>query len=356
MKHRVLVLGYFGYLDNQLDGQTIKTRNVYSLLKAKEGEAGINVQYFDTQMFKESKLNLVKMLFEIYRCQVLVYIGAQDNLRFLFPLIYIFSKLSRVKVHYLVVGGWLAQFIDRKPIHIFFLKRIDGIYPETTDLCNELRKRYRFRNVHRLNNFRTANETSKLVFNKDKNTDEIKLVFMGRVHPKKGIGVLFALAENLKENGFSHVSIHVYGPIYDAYKLEFETKILELDNVEYRGVVQQKDISSVLRCYDLMLFPTQFFTEGFPGSILDSYFSGIPVVASKWKYAAEFIEDNVGGVISKFGDDEDFISKVLELVTDSEKLNSLKKGVLNQALKYGPDSAWAVLKNGFFLSGINFKS
>ena len=30
--NKVLVIGAFGYENNQLDGQTIKTRNVYNLL------------------------------------------------------------------------------------------------------------------------------------------------------------------------------------------------------------------------------------------------------------------------------------------------------------------------------------
>ena len=30
---KVLVLGYFGYRSNQLDGQTIKTRNIMRLLQ-----------------------------------------------------------------------------------------------------------------------------------------------------------------------------------------------------------------------------------------------------------------------------------------------------------------------------------
>lgn len=32
-KTKVLVLGYFGYMTNQLDGQTVKTRDVYRLAK-----------------------------------------------------------------------------------------------------------------------------------------------------------------------------------------------------------------------------------------------------------------------------------------------------------------------------------
>lgn len=50
---KVLVLGYFGYLTDQLDGQTVKTRDVYRL--AKEQLTDCDVEYFDTQSLQKSK-------------------------------------------------------------------------------------------------------------------------------------------------------------------------------------------------------------------------------------------------------------------------------------------------------------
>ena len=47
-----LVLGYFGYRINQLDGQTVKTRDLFRLLKEHEGN---NTVFFDTQEFQYKK-------------------------------------------------------------------------------------------------------------------------------------------------------------------------------------------------------------------------------------------------------------------------------------------------------------
>lgn len=38
MQKNILIIGYFGYVTNQLDGQTIKTRNVFDLIKRNVGE------------------------------------------------------------------------------------------------------------------------------------------------------------------------------------------------------------------------------------------------------------------------------------------------------------------------------
>ena len=42
----MLVLGYFGNRTNKLDGQTVKTRDVYRLAKEQYGDC---VEYFDTE-------------------------------------------------------------------------------------------------------------------------------------------------------------------------------------------------------------------------------------------------------------------------------------------------------------------
>ena len=39
-------------------------------------------------------------------------------------------------------------------------------------------------------------------------------------------------------------------------------------------------------------------TEGFPGVILDAFISGLPIVASNWDYAAEFIKPEFGFIFS----------------------------------------------------------
>lgn len=50
------VLGYFGYESNQLDGQTVKTRDVYRLIQEQFPN---KVGYYDTQKYKVSRLSLI---------------------------------------------------------------------------------------------------------------------------------------------------------------------------------------------------------------------------------------------------------------------------------------------------------
>ena len=64
--------------------------------------------------------------------------------------------------------------------------------------------------------------------------------------------------------------------------------------------LSQEIISRTLVNYDLMLFPTRYYTEGLPGTIIDAYIANLPVIATEWKHAREFIKDGETGFIVRF--------------------------------------------------------
>lgn len=75
---KILVIGYFGYCTNQFDGQTVKTRNVYKLVKEQvKGEA----DYYDTENFQYRKSCIPKLFLKMIRCHILFYLLAQNNLK-----------------------------------------------------------------------------------------------------------------------------------------------------------------------------------------------------------------------------------------------------------------------------------
>ena len=160
---KILVVGYFGYCTNQLDGQTVKTRDVYRLVR--EQVKG-KVDYYDTEDFQYHKIGIPELFCKMIRCSILFYLPAQNNLKIIFPIIFCLSTVFRFKIHYFVVGGWLKEFLVKKPIHRFMLKRIEGIHVETKRLENELKLYFHFRNVDNFPNFRFFEFVSYLVLSK----------------------------------------------------------------------------------------------------------------------------------------------------------------------------------------------
>ena len=153
MKNNALLIGHLGFIQNLYDGQTGKTRNVLELLQIK-AEYFNSIEYFDTQELRQSKLSIFKIIRKLIKCDVLIYLPEKNNLKYLFPFIYILCKIKGIDILYLVVGGWLENFLQSKYLYIAMLSRIKGIFTESHQLTNNLKIRYNFKNLITIPNFR----------------------------------------------------------------------------------------------------------------------------------------------------------------------------------------------------------
>ena len=342
---RILVLGAFGYFNGHLDGQTIKTRNTYELIK--QNYKG-KVDYFDTLKVRKNPLLLFTMLVKIIRCDTIIMLPCLNNLTYLFPMIYYMSKIFCFKIIHICIGGWQIEyfkgnerFTDHKK-QLELTRRIKAILPEMKRVNEELKSEFALSNTEYLPNFRFF-EIDGTPINRSFH-DGLKLVYMARINKKKGYKTIFDFVESIRNSDLK-ISVDFYGPIEEADKEDFMSLVSQYSNrVEYKGVLQPKDIKDTLSEYDLMLFPTTYYTEGFPGTILDAYIAGIPVLATNWKHAHEFIDDGETGFIVPFDNcQEDFNNRIKELYSDKERLTKMKSLAQKKSLCYSAEEAWNVL-------------
>ncbi len=338
--NNILVLGYFGYRTNRLDGQIVKTRNVYRLLQ--ENAFG-NLDYFDTEEFRYNIFSVFAMFWKVCRSNKLVYLPAHNNLKYIFPFIYVLSVVCRFEILYLIVGGWLKEYLSNKPMHRNMLKRVKGLFTETHLLKQELEESYQYKNVSIFFNFRFIDfSPERHIYQKG-----LKLVFFARINQMKGLDVIFLMAEYIKKN-YNDITIDFYGHIYEPDKDYFYSHIDKYSFIQYKGVLETQDIHKTLEQYDVLLLPTHYFTEGLPGSILDAYIAGIPVIVTKWKYATEFVEDQKTGYIIPFEDGlEDLYNDVDLLYNNNKLLDEMKANAFNKRTEFSSDSAWSILKPYF---------
>lgn len=320
MKNKILVLGYFGNRTNKLDGQTVKTRNICALLT----QLGYEPTIFDTEDFRYGILSAFRMVKSVCCSRRIVYLPAHNNLKYIFPIVYLLSFVVRSKIHYFVVGGWLSEYVRNLPLHRFMLKRVSGIYPETMKLKAELEQNYGFDNVSVFPNFRLTDFTPSASMRED---NRLRVVFMARINKMKGLDMIRQLCDDIAANAYEErVAITFYGPVAAADKGYFDDMIAAYSFVDYAGVLQPEDIHQTLQNYDVMLLPTHYYTEGIPGSIIDAYIAGIPVIATRWKHSAEIIDHNKTGIIVPFDNGEqEFNRAVKALVDDRELLAEMKK-------------------------------
>lgn len=343
MNKSILVIGGFGELTHSLSGQTIKTRNVYELVKQRSKK---NVYKADTSSIKKRPYLLFPLLWRLIMVDTVVLIPCLNNLTFLFPILYLLSKVLRFKIIHICIGGWQVEYFGGNerfkphPLQLNLSKKIRAFLPEMINVDNDLKSMFGFTNSEVFPNFRHFD-----AFESTNHEDEsLKLVFMARINKKKGYETIFQLAQLINDNNYN-ISITFYGPIEEPDKINFLEGVERLNKVvDYRGALQPSEIYKTLSQYDVMLFPTTYYTEGFPGTILDAYISGIPVVATDWKHAREFISEGKTGFIVPFENgQDDFNQKVLQLYRDRALLTKMKANAKVESERYSENAAWIVL-------------
>lgn len=342
-KKKIYVVGAFGYLTNQLDGQTIKTRNIYQLLQDRFDSS---VLYFDTLAVRKRPFDLFKLLFELIKCNTLILVPCKGNLTYLFPVAYLLSKIFNYKIVIICIGGWqyeyfmgLGKYRPHK-LQMNLCRKIRAHLPEMKIVHDELVEHCSFTNSEVFPNFRFIQQRPIT-----ENTGALKLVFMARIRKDKGFPQIFKALDILKSNHMD-VTMDFYGQINPSDKSEF-LNLLEShkENTRYCGPLTPSNIIETLREYDVMLLPTRNYAgEGFPGTILDSFIAGLAVIATEWKYSHEFIEDGKVGYIIPFDDCvQPLAEKIAYLDTHRDILLDFKRNSLNEAKKYDDNAAWEVL-------------
>lgn len=341
---KILVVGAFGYDNNQLDGQTVKTRSVYELLeKRSQGK----VSYVDTLALRKKPWQGLTMLSRLLKCHTLVILPCLNNLSVLFPIFFFLSRIFHFDIISICIGGWqLEYFIGNEifashPLQMKLSKKVKAFLPEMEKVNRDLIECCGFTNSEVFPNFRRF-KRSELQISSDRG---LKMVFMARVNKNKGYDTIFEALNFIRDYCPGSI-VDFYGCIAQEDESDFLSKIeMNNDIVSYKGILSPEKIPSVLQDYDVLLLPTRNYTEGFPGSILDAYISGIPVIVSEWKHSREFVDDGRTGLIIPFNNNQKaFDEAVLRLYKDRQLLNSMKQAAYDEADKYSEEAAWEIIK------------
>ncbi|HEY8362617.1 MAG TPA: glycosyltransferase, partial [Tissierellaceae bacterium] len=79
--------------------------------------------------------------------------------------------------------------------------------------------------------------------------------------------------------------------------------------------------------------PTYYEGEGFPGTIIDAFSAGVPVIATDWKYNKEIVAHGENGYIYK-GEIEELVNILRQLAQNPDELLKMKKNCIKEAEKY----------------------
>lgn len=337
-----LIIGYFGYIDGQIDGQTLKTRNVYKLMKKMYN----NVSYFDTQSLKKSYLAYLKLFFLIFFSKNVVLLPGKNNLSKLFSGLHKISAMMNKNIIIFAVGGWLSEFLAENKSIELRMRQVYHIFVESDSMKRRLINHNEILDskISVFPNFRISTYVPKL----STNTDVFRIIFIARITIEKGCEKVFDFLHFYKENKSLFkkcIKVSFYGPIDKSYETSFFENIkIYNDIASYKGVVEAQEVFKIIGEHDLTVLPTNYPGEGFPGTIVDSYIAGVPVVVSNWKDLPELVVTGKTGYVFDLDKLPDFYSAIQSLVNDEDTLLMMKRNSLERSGLYSIQEAERILK------------
>ena len=99
----------------------------------------------------------------------------------------------------------------------------------------------------------------------------------------------------------------------------------------------------VLKQYFALIFPTHFYTEGIPGTIIDAYAAGIPLIFAKWESYSDVVKDGKTGLGYDFDNAKQFEEILLSVEKNPRKLFDMKENCISKAKDYMPESALQIM-------------
>ncbi|MBD7970571.1 glycosyltransferase family 4 protein [Paenibacillus gallinarum] len=333
--YKLGICGHFGTGQNLVDGQSIKT----NIFKNEVGRILGNEQIktLDTHKWKKNPLLLlVNSISLFFSCEKVAILPGQNGLKVILPFFLFLSRVFKKEVHYIVIGGWLPDFLQKNNKFLKYIKKIKSIHVESHSMIRKLNEAG-IDNVFYMPNIKRLNYLSEeqLVY---EHQIPYKLCTFSRVIKEKGIENAIDAVTSVNNKFKKKIyTLDIYGPIDESYKQEF-AKVMENvdDSINYKGVISYDNTVSILKDYYLLLFPTYYSGEGFAGTLLDSLASGVPIIASDWRYNSEIVKDGVTGFVYSVNKPQEMITILENIIDNPHSVISMKRNCLREYKKYDP--------------------
>lgn len=328
-KNTIILIGAIKLGKKPEDGENMK--NQLFLIRFKElFEKVIPV---DTSNWKKRPWCLIKILFIIlFHPKAKVIISASGAAKHLIHFLYRFPINKHA--YFWVVGGDLPVAVRKGKYNVDALNKLVYIPVQGRSMVSEL-------NELGVNNAVFVPNSKPITYHPVIKPHEqgqpYRFVFMSRIHPEKGIKEIIEASNMLDAQGYEgQYTIDFYGVKDKAYAVEFDSIINQKINLAYKGYMDLTNDAGyeLLSSYELMLFPTYWRGEGFPGVVIDANIAGLPIIASDWNLNTEVIEDGETGIIIPVKDVNALYEAMKNVITGKTDLFAMRNNCVSHVQQY----------------------
>jgi glycosyltransferase involved in cell wall biosynthesis len=156
---------------------------------------------------------------------------------------------------------------------------------------------------------------------------KLRIVYVGRVEPVKGIHLLTRALRALPD---ADIELHVYGVVqgdsHSTYRRDLQDDMARDRRVHLHEPVSPDDVVATIAKYDVLAAPSQQFETG-PLVVLEAFSAGVPVVGTNLGGIAELVQDNQNGLLVERGSVTGWSAAFQQLLQDEGLLARLRAGV-----------------------------
>lgn len=338
---KIAIIGHFDEKGKYCDGQTVKTMNLTNLLT---DCSDISIMRVDTHYVRSNKFKLLfHTLKAVIACKHIFLLVSVNGMKFYLPFFHYLSKVKHCNVYHYIIGSELLEMVKVNPKLVKYLNSLTINWFEY-DSGTEYLQSQGVVNVSTLPNFKILSPVEEpIVCNQ--NSGVFRFCTFSRVMEEKGITeAIEAVSAINHEKGRICATLDIYGQIEPCY----QTKLNELLStnptcVAYKGVVDSQKSVDILKNYYALLFPTKWVGEGFPGTIVDAFAAGIPVIASDWNANKEIVHNDEQGIIYP-NDKVQTLKEAIEYsLKETKTMAEMRKKSREEFERYAPDGVLRVI-------------
>ncbi|MCY4485050.1 MAG: glycosyltransferase family 4 protein [Spirochaetaceae bacterium] len=229
--------------------------------------------------------------------------------------IWFFCATCRCPMALRLFGGDFARMYDRYgrllrwwADHTFM--RCDLVFVQTRELLNRFRQHVNFRWFANTRDLRPPSAEAPQAVS--------RLVFISQLRREKGLQETLEACRDLP----THCQLNVFGPPMP----DTDMSLFDGSKAVYRGALNAHEVPGVLLQHDVLLLPTYWKSEGYPGIVLEALQCGRPVITTWWRCVPEVVEDGKSGLLVEPRSAPSVREAIHRLANDPDLYRTLCKG------------------------------
>lgn len=173
---------------------------------------------------------------------------------------------------------------------------------QTKQMINQIVDEFGLKNVRWFPTSRVKTEPKSVEAFNQKGT--LSMLYVGQIRETKGTDRILKLAQQVEKEHLD-AKIELYGEVFDE-KYIHAIQSLSSNVITYGGILTSREVYDKMRESDLLLFPTQYEGEGYPGVIVEAIHTQLPVLATDMTNIRDLISDGKEGLLFELDEPEAF--------------------------------------------------